>query len=221
MDRTVVAHPQVLCWLRESILDSHVATFLAYLRDRGYAKQTQHSYICAVAHFARWLSLEKERLPHLNEQVVIRFLSVHLPHCSCPCPVLRSKHEIHAALRHLLTVLRAGCVIPHRQNSDPVSAELARFDNYMLDVRGLAVSTRRQRALIVRKFLLAQHRGKHFEFGRISINSVRAFVLPSHGRWNAGTVRVVGGALRCYLGFRALEGDNIEQSPRGPCLPLR
>ena len=53
MDKTVVAHPQVLCWLRESILDSHVATFLAYLRDRGYARQTQHSYICAVAHFAR------------------------------------------------------------------------------------------------------------------------------------------------------------------------
>ena len=63
MDKTVVAHPQVLCWLQESILDSHVATFLAYLRDRGYAKQTQHSYICAVGHFARWLSLEKARLP--------------------------------------------------------------------------------------------------------------------------------------------------------------
>jgi integrase/recombinase XerD len=211
MDKTVVAHPQVLCWLRESILDSHVDTFLDYLRDRGYARQTQHSYICAVAHFARWLSLEKTGLPYLNDQIVIRFLSVHLPHCCCPYPVLRCKHEIHAALRHLLTMLRAGGVISQRQNSDPISVELARFDSYMLDARGLAISTRRQRTLIMRKFLLAQHRGKHFKVGRISVNSVRAFVLPSHGRWNAGTVRVVGGALRCYLGFRAMEGDNTER----------
>jgi hypothetical protein len=28
MDKTVVVHPQVPCWLRESILDSHVAAFL-------------------------------------------------------------------------------------------------------------------------------------------------------------------------------------------------
>jgi integrase/recombinase XerD len=210
MDKTVVAHPQVLSWLRESILDPHVATFLAYLRDRRYARQTQHSYICAMAHFARWLSLEKTRLPHLNEQVVRRFISVHLSHCSCPYPVLRTKHEIHAALRHLLAMLRASGVIPRRQNSDPISLELARFDSYMLDVRGLAISTRHQRVLIVRKFLLTQRQGKHFAPGRISVNGIRAFVLSGHGKYSAGTVGVVGGALRCYLRFRAMEGDNIE-----------
>ena len=211
MDKTVVAHPQVLCWLQESILDSHVATFLTYLRDRGYAKRTQHSYLCAAGHFARWLSLEKARLPQLDEQVIRRFLSVHRPHCSCPYPVLRTKHEIHAALRHLLAALRASGVIPQRQDADPVSLELARFDNHMLHVRGLAASTRRQRVLIVRKFLLAQQWGKHVEIGRVSVNGIRAFVLPGNRKCSAGTVQVVGGALRCYLHFRALTGDNVEQ----------
>jgi len=188
MDKTVVAHPQVVCWLRESILNCHVATFLAYLRDRRYARQTQHSYVCAVAHFARWLQSEKDSLPDLNDQVVRQFLSVHLPHCICPDPVLRTKHEIHAALRHLLATLRASGMIPQRQDVDPISLELARFDNYMLHVRGLAISTRRQRALIIRKFLLAQRRDKHFEGGRISVNGVRAFVLSGYGKCSAGTV---------------------------------
>jgi site-specific recombinase XerD len=210
MDKSVVVHPQVLCWLRESILDSHVATFLIYLRDHGYAKQTRHSYLCAAGHFARWLSLEKARLSQLDEQVVRRFLSIHLPHCSCPYPVLRTKHEIHAALRHLLAALRAGGVIQQRQDADPVSLELAHFDRYMLHVRGLAISTRRQRVLIIRKFLLAQRLNKHFEIGRISANDVRVFVLSGYGKFSAGTVGVVGGALRCYLRFRAMEGDNIE-----------
>jgi integrase/recombinase XerD len=146
---------------------------LTYLRDRRYAKQTQHSYFCAAGHFARWLSLEKVRLPQLDEQVVRRFLSVHLPHCSCPYPVLRTKHEIHAALRHLLAALHASGVIRQRQDADLISLELARFDNYMLNVRGFAASTRRQRVLIVRKFLLAQQRSKHVEIGRISVNGIR------------------------------------------------
>lgn len=210
MDKILVADPQVLCWLGESILDSHVGKFLVYLRDRGYARSTQHSYLCAVGHFAHWLSLEKTRLPHLNEQAVRRFLSVHLPHCGCSYPVLRSKHEIHAALRHLLAMLRASGAIPKRHDSDPLSLELTRFDSYMLHVRGLAASTRRQRVLIVRRFLQAQQRGKHFEMGQISVKGIRAFVLPGDGKYSAGTVRVVGGALRCYLRFLALEGDNVE-----------
>jgi hypothetical protein len=124
--------------------------------------------------------------------------------------VLRGKHEIHAALHHLLATLRASGMIPQRHNSDPLSQELTRFDSYMLQVRGLASSTRRQRVLIVRRFLRAQQRGKHFETGRISVKGIRTFVLPGDGKYSAGTVRVLGGALRCYLRFLALEGDNVE-----------
>ena len=210
MDKRVVAHFQVLCWLQESVLASHVVNFLAYLRDRRYAARTLHSYTCAVAHFARWVTLQKVQLPKINEQAVFRFLSVHLSHCSCPYPVLRCKHEIHAALRHLLAMLRAGGVIPQRQDADPVSLELTRFDAYMQHVRGLAASTRRQRILIVRKFLKTQRWSKHCAIDRVDEKLIRTFVLPGDGRYSAGTVRVVGGALRCYLHYRALQGDKVE-----------
>jgi integrase/recombinase XerD len=110
----------------------------------------------------------------------------------------------------LLAALHASGVIPQHQDADPIALELARFDNYMLHVRGLAASTRHQRELIVHKFLLAQQRSKHVEISRISVNGIRAFVLPGNRKCNAGTVRVVGGALRCYLRFRALTGDNVE-----------
>jgi integrase/recombinase XerD len=36
------------------------------------------------------------------------------------------------------------------------------------------------------------------------------FVLNRQGKHSAGTVRVVGGALRCYLRFRALTGDDVQ-----------
>lgn len=65
-----------------------------------------------------------------------------------------------------------------RQNSDPISVELASCDSYLLHVRGLAITTRRQRVLIMYKFLLAQHWGKHFEVGGISVSRVRALEIP-------------------------------------------
>ena len=202
-----VVHSQVLRWLRQSILEPYVSLYLTYLRDHQYAKQTKHSYLCAVAHFAYWLTIEKTSLLQLGKQTVARFLSDHLPHCKCPYPVLRSAHEIHAALHHLLAVLEAHRVIRQHQNEDPLSAELASFDRYMLQVRGLAATTRRQRVLILRRFLGTHSSAKPVGVGRIRVTDLRRFVLPDQVNYHAGTVAVLGGALRCYLRFRALEGD--------------
>jgi integrase/recombinase XerD len=210
MNEKVIVPSQVLRWLRQSILEPHISLYLTYLLDRRYAQRTQPSYLCAVAHFAHWLTLGKTPLSELEEQTVARFLSEHLPHCRCPDPVLRSAHEIRAALRHLLTVLRVHRVIRQHQNEDPLSGELAGFDRYMLQVRGLAVNTRRQRVLILRRFLKTQSSGEPVGVGRIRSADLRHFVLPDQTNYHAGTVAVLGGALRCYLRFRALEGDEVQ-----------
>jgi site-specific recombinase XerD len=209
MDEKLIAHSQVMDWLRRSILEPHVSRYTAYLCDCRYAKQTQHSYLCAVAHFAHWLTLKKMSLSQLGDLTVTQFLSHHLPHCHCPDPVLRSAPEIRAALRHLLAVLRTHGVVRH-PNGGSLSVELACFDRYMLQVRGLAANTRRQRVLILRRFLGRQPSGESVDVGKICSADIRDFVLPNHSPCNAGTVAVLGGALRCYLRFRALKGDEVQ-----------
>jgi integrase/recombinase XerD len=210
MDEAVVVHSQVRSWLRCSVLDSHVSKYIAYLREHRYTRRTEHSYVYDVAHFAHWMNAERTMLSSLDEEVVAVFLEDHLHSCSCPYPVRRSVHENRAALRRLLEALRAAGVIGQRPVSqDPTSLELARFEHHMEYVCGLAASTRRQRVRILRKFL-SERGDDRSANSHLNAASIRGFVLNRQEKHSAGTVRVVGGALRCYLRFRALMGDDVQ-----------
>ena len=103
-----------------------------YLRSRGYAPDTQCSYLCCIAHFSRWMRRERLDLKRFDEDAVARYLTEHLPRCDCEEPVRRLVHENRAALVHLLTILRArGAIAEPRKPHGQIEAELHRFDQYM------------------------------------------------------------------------------------------
>jgi integrase len=211
MSQEIIIQSQPRLWFEGSILQPYGSRYGAHLRCGRYAPSTQRVYLCCVAHFAHWLTGERCDLSAIGEAVVARFLSEHLPACSCPYPVRRLRHELRAALALLLDVLRADGVGAQDPASDTaVAQELARFDRHMRDVWGLADSTRRQRDRIVGEFL-------HFHFGaqpitmsKISATSVRRFVLGGRGH-SPGSIGVIGGAVGCYLRFRSMSGDRVSE----------
>src|SRR3981189_3249655 len=107
MQKTIILQPQPRAWLEDSILQPYVSQYGEHLQQRRYAPNTQRVYLCCVAHFARWLILERYELEAIGKGAVMRFLSEHLPACACPGPVRRLRHESQAALGHLLEVLEA------------------------------------------------------------------------------------------------------------------
>jgi site-specific recombinase XerD len=196
-----------------SVLRPYVAQYCRYLRDRRYAAQTRHIYLGCVAHFARWLAAEGLGLEEADEQAGRRFVSTHLPHCDCPPPVRRKPHEVRAALLHLHRVLRRCGALAASPTGEagPIASELTAFDRYMDAVRGLAVSTRRQRVRIVGAFLAGRFGGDPLVPAELTTAELSRFVLGTgdgKGR-SAGTVGVMAGALRCYLRFRGLAGDPV------------
>jgi len=80
----------------------------------------------------------------------------------------------------------------------------------MRDVWGLADSTRRQRGRIVGEFLLAHFSDQPITLSKIGTTAVRRFVLGDHRR-SPGTIRVIGGAIGCYLRFRSMSGDRVSE----------
>ncbi len=217
MTEAIVLHSQVRSWLVQSVLTPFVSSYISYLRSQRYTERTQRGYVYGVAHFAHWLSAQRVGLSGLDEEAVRTFLEDHLPGCDCPHPARRSAHENRTALRHLLCVLRANGAIGERPTShDPTASELALFDRYMDDVCGLAANTRRQRICILRR-LFSTHDGLAPGGGTPGALSIRGFFLNRQNSWSAGTVQVVSGALRCYLRFRALAGDDV----RGYRMPFR
>lgn len=209
MSQEIIIQSQPRAWLENSILQPYVSQYGAHLSRGRYAPSTRRVYLCCIAHFAHWLTEEQCGLSEIGEALVARFLSEHLPTCSCPYPVRRLHHELRAALVQLLEVLRVdgvGVLDPAAKTA--VVQELARFDGHMRDVWGLADSTRRQRGRIVREFLLAHFGDQRITLSKIGATSVRRFVLGDPGR-SPGNIRVTGGAVGCYLRFRSMSGDRV------------
>jgi integrase/recombinase XerD len=225
MIEEIVVQPQPRAWLERSILQPYIGGYAEHLHRGRYSASTKRVYLCCVAHFARWLTTERLGLSAVSEAARASFIGDHLPRCKCPYPVRRLPYEIRAAIARLLEVLRANDAIPSGvDDGDHVGRELAQFDAYMRDVRGLAANTRRQRGQIVGKFLVEQFGHRSIAFAKINSAAVRRFVLGEEKRWSAGTIRVIGGAVGCYLKFRSLSGDQVTQLlqaiPRAACWRL-
>src|ERR1700677_393276 len=209
MRREIVVQPRPRPWSEAGILRPYVSQYGEHLQRRRYAPSTQLVYVCCVAHFGHWVTQERYDLEAIGQGTVMRFLSEHLPGCACPYPVRRSRHELQAALGHLLEVLQAAGVA--RQDPDRSSVmrqELARFDAHMRDVWGLTENTRRQRRRVVRGFLLAHFGERPVTMATVSAASIRRFVLGDQGR-SPRSIAATGGAIGCYLRFRSLSGDRV------------
>ncbi|UEM07201.1 tyrosine-type recombinase/integrase (plasmid) [Skermanella rosea] len=211
MDEVNIVPPQTRSWLMDSVLGPYAPGYCSYLLGRRYAVSTARIYVYCVAHFAHWATAEQLGLDRIDEMTARRFLADHLPKCDCPAPVRRMPHEIRAALSHLFVVLRAsGAIAAGAGKADPLRTELAAFDRYMDQVGGLAATTREGRVNILRRFLVGRFGSGPIVASDIAPDELRRFVLGRDEPRSAGTVAVIGGALRCYLRFRALSGDRVE-----------
>jgi integrase len=210
MDEVNIVPLQTRSWLMDSVLGPYVPEYRSYLLGRRYAVNTTRIYVYCVAHFAHWVTAERLGLDRIDEEAAQRFLADHLPGCDCPAPVRRMPHEIRAALSHLFEVLRArGAIAACPGNADHLGTELAGFDRYMDQVGGLAATTREGRVNILRRFLINRFGSGPIVASDIAPAELRQFVLGRDKPRSAGTVAAIGGALRCYLRFRALAGDRV------------
>lgn len=211
MDDDAVLHPQTHAMLTGSVLEPFVADYCTRLRQGRYTRRTRHSYLCCVAHFARWLGIEGLGLDTVGDETCGRFVAEHLPRCCCPPPVRRMPHEVRAALAHLRCVLKAkGAVKMNPESAGHIPTELVRFDRYMDEVRGLTASTRLSRVRVLARFLQDRFGGGPIELAAVTGADIRRFVLGGAQARAAATMNAMAGALRCYLGFRALLGDRVE-----------
>jgi integrase len=194
--------------LAGGVLQPFITDYCAHLRRGRYAASTARVYLRSVAHFAHWLTTENVGLSAVNATTGRRFLLDHLARCDCPRPVRRVLHEHRAALAHLFRTLEAAGVITPAP-ADHIGPELAKFERYMDGACGLAASTRRQRGQIVARFLTGRFGTGPVTAAAITALDLRRFALGADQMRSPGTVRVIAGALRCYLRFREIEGDPV------------
>jgi integrase/recombinase XerD len=205
--------PSYRDWLGSSVLTQSADAYVGYLQRQRYGAATVRAYFNSVAHFAYWLTARQVPLHSIDELVVRRFVSVHLPECKCPTPCQRTVNTVRPALAYLLRVLREqDCIAGPRPLVPPaIQDELARFDAHLDAVCGLAPATRVSRRMWVAKFLVDRFGSTPVEVGQIKPSDILNFMVRPTNRYKPGTAGVLGCALRSYLRFRSLSyGDRIE-----------
>jgi len=197
--------------LCQSQLAPYVDPFTQYLSERHYAPGTIDTKLGCIAHFARWMGQCRLDVRRIDEEAVRRFLDDHLPRCNCAEPVNRTLHDLRAALRHLLIVLRAESVIAEPvQAMTPVDEELHCFDEYLDHVRGLASRTRTLYLRTVRRLLDEQFGDRAVVLSAITSEDVRRFVASQSELYSTpGSAGSLISALRSYFRFRTACGDQV------------
>ena len=210
MDAFETFHPVPAAWLRDSDLAPFVPAYVGRLVDRHYAVNTVRMYVYGVAHFAHWTRRHRVDLRHLADEVVQRFLDEHLPHCTCPPPVQRCRHQVRAALRQLLiTLVDAGVLISSRQ-PDAIEDQLDHFDAHMQHARGLAETTRVRRLSVVRSLLRFCAAGDSEAMAAPSADELRRFIAQELSRISPASAGSLASALRDYLCFLTLGGARVD-----------
>lgn len=185
-------------------LEPTLAEYVVYLRDRRYAARTVTIYHQCVADFIRWLSRGRHR-EDINEALVRRFAS-----CKGRRRIAgrRQPYEERAALVQWLKLLRAdGRLPPRTLGGDPaIEAEIADFDRYLIEVRGLRPATRIIRRRDVRAFLTACAVRDTRSLVDVVPAEVATFLADYTADWKPASIRIVGISLRSYFAFKALSG---------------
>lgn len=198
-------------WLLDSTLAPHVDAFMLHLFDCRYASNTIDNYLAGLTHFAHWLTESHIDVKSIDERLIQRFLDEHLPSCCCEKPAFSDAKDLHAALGHLLRILRANAIIADPSiGHTPVDEELRRFNDHMNNVRGLAARTRKQYLAVVRSLLLAQFADRDVVIAAIKPNQIRQFIASQSTRCHkAVSIGATVSALRSYFRFRTTLGDAV------------
>jgi integrase/recombinase XerC len=207
------ANHHTLIWLLESQLAPHVDAFMLHLLDCRYASNTIDNYLAGLTHFAHWISQCNIDVKSIDETLIEQFLDDHLPRCNCEKPVFQDRKDLHAALGHLLVLLRANAVIADPAiGLTPVDEELRRFDDHMNNVRGLASKTRKHYLAIIRRLLLGQFADQPVVISTFKPDDIRKFVACQSDLCRVtASISAPISALRSYFRFRATLGDRVHQ----------
>lgn len=202
-------HPQLRFINPDNILWPYMGLYEQHLSAGRYCPRFGRRSTACVLHFGHWLRLTGLKPSNIDEESIGSFLNEHLSACSCGHAVSRDRNLNRAALNSLLRLLRSNGVAA-ASRPDAIEQELAAFDASMAEVWGLAQGTRDHRCRIIRRLLRKQFGNGSIDLAAIAPATVRAFVLGDAG-WSTSTIRVMGGAVRCYLRYRQLRGDDIAQ----------
>jgi len=175
------------------------------LEEKGYCPSTIQGYLRAARHVTysierRQLAQRDRTLPNLR-----RFARTHCASCRCPHRETAASANFYSCMPHLLPILiRAGLASEPRRT--PFADELAAYDKFTAEVKGLSEETRAIHRRALASVLQAVMPRGRFEPARMSPFALQSHVSTLAGKRSPHTVQRTVGAIRDLLRFLQMRG---------------
>ena len=175
------------------------------LEEKGYCPSTIQGYVRAARHVT--YSIERRQLARRDRTLpgLRRFARTHCASCRCPHRETAASANFYSCTPHLLPILiRAGLAPEPRRT--PFADELAAYDKYMAEVKGLSEETRAiQRRALAPVLRALMPRGR-FDPARMTGVALQSHVSTLAGTRSPHTVHRTVVAIRDFLRFLQTRG---------------
>ena len=177
-----------------------VTAFESKLGDAGYTALSAVNQMRLLAHLSRWLEARGLAVNDLTDARIQEFFESRRM-AGCTWLITRQ------ALMPLLELLTDLVVLPASEpppGQSPVDVLLTRFHRYLLDERGLVVSTAEAYVFRARRFLSRCAPAGYL--GALTAADVTRAVLAESTSVSVGSAQFFVAALRSFLRFCSMEG---------------
>jgi site-specific recombinase XerD len=185
--------------------------FTGELARLGYKPNAAADQLRLMAHLSRWMDAEQHEVAGLTPSAAEAFLAARRAAGYVMWLSPRALAPLLGYLRRLGAV-PAPAPVP----ATPAEVLLGRYQCYLMTERGLASSTARDYAGLVRPFL-AQREAGGLNLEQLTAAEVTAFVLDRCPHMGRGSAKLMVTALRSLLGFLHVRG--MIAAPLGQAVP--
>lgn len=185
-------------------LNSFAPSFADWLGRHGYTMNSARLQVWLMAHLSRWLASEGLDLHTLSMSDVERFLAERRS-------VGYTQYLSAKAMQPMLASLREqGLTVTPRATAPqgPIDGALARYDQYLIQERGLGHATARGYIDAVRPFVRGRitSDGRALDWQSLNAADVTAFVVGCTPSQSRGAAKLTVTALRSFLTFLHVDG---------------
>ena len=196
---------KVLIRLRSGSVGPYLPRFVSALEQRRLSRDTIRRYIRGADSLCRWLDGQGVAVVEANQGHVERYVRQHtrLPDIHYAAQGRLCKAAL--SVPFIATVLREQGIL---SGSAPVSnadAWLARFDNHLMRVHGLALESRHHYLRYTRRLIQSLQMSEP-DWTALNAEQIRDFICCEAGKRKTGSCRLVIAAIRAFLRFLAAEG---------------
>jgi integrase/recombinase XerD len=205
---SLFARTYLIARFQKSPLQPHLSDLASILNQQGYSRNVIRTYLCSGEKFGRWMTANELNSSDVDERLIGQYIDeIRREGANSGS---RKILKARAGLSHLVRVLRERQVIlpaPVASPGNAVDTWLLKFEQYLVQVVGAAVNTRKRYLSLAKRFVDQQFGDGPIQWGSLQADHITAFVSKEAATKKGFGRKAVPVAIRAVLRFLVSSGE--------------